>query len=363
MKALIVGDVSPTPTTDPLFAKGDKQTLFTDFLEVFKEHDFTFVNLECALTESENKIEKYGPNLKACTNTAFVLKEVGVNCCGLSNNHIFDFGIEGYRDTIKALDAAGIDYTGFGENYEDSRKNYYIKDGDKTICFITVCEHEYSYALDDRMGSRPFDVFDTLDDIREAKKNNDRVIVIYHGGKEHCRYPSPRLRKVCQAMIKAGADLVTTQHSHCIGCYENFNGGHIMYGQGNFHFVKLPGEAARATWETSMAISYDTDKNTVEFIPHRNTENGITIAKGEEKEEIFKEFEERNESLQNGTWIDGWKAFCQAFKNMYINVVRKAQAEGTNEHDNGLFGHYLDCEAHSDVWRELFPTANQTNEK
>jgi hypothetical protein len=27
-----------------------------------------------------------------------------------------------------------------------------------------------------------------------------------------------------------------------------------------------------------------------------------------------------------------------------------------------LFCHYLDCEAHTDVWRELFYTWNHTNE-
>ena len=27
------------------------------------------------------------------------------------------------------------------------------------------------------------------------------------------------------------------------------------------------------------------------------------------------------------------------------------------------FAHYLDCEAHEDAWRTLFPTWNQTNEK
>lgn len=363
MKLLIVGDVCPTDTTNPLFEKGEKEALFGDFLNVFKAHDFSFVNLECALTNSENKIEKFGPNLKACKNTANVLKEVGVNLCCLSNNHIFDYGIEGYRDTVAALDEVEIDYTGFGENYEDSRKNYSFKDGDQTITIVNVCEHEYSYALDDRMGARPFDAFDTLDDIRAAKAVSDRVIVVYHGGKEHCRYPSPRLRKVCQAMVKAGADLVTTQHSHCIGCYENFEGSHIMYGQGNFHFVKLAGEKARATWETSLAISYDTKKNTVEFIPHRNNDFGIELAKGEEKAQIMEEFKERNESLLNGTWKDGWHAFCEDFKSMYINAVKRAQVEGASKFDNDLFGHYLDCEAHSDVWRELFPTANQTNEK
>lgn len=58
-------------------------------------------------------------------------------------------------DSIAALDAVGLLYTGFGENYEASRKNLVIeKDGEK-VCIIAVCEHEYSYALEDRMGANP----------------------------------------------------------------------------------------------------------------------------------------------------------------------------------------------------------------
>lgn len=363
MKLLLVGDVVPTEVTNPIFEQMDKETLFTDFINVFKQHDFSFVNLECALTESEHTIEKFGPNLKACKNTAFVLKELGVNCAGLSNNHIFDFGIEGYRDTIKALDEAGIDHTGFGENYEDSRTNYYINDAGKKIAIINVCEHEYSYALDDRMGSRPFDPFDTLDDIRSAKKECHRVIVIYHGGKEHCLYPSPRLRKVCRAMIKAGADLVTTQHSHCIGCYETFEGGHIMYGQGNFHFVGSKIGANQEHWGCSIALSYDSDANTLEFIPHHNIDQGIALAKGAIKDEIMNSFNERNASLKDGSWRDGWHAFCESKREGYTKVLSKTQVEGASKKDNDVFGHFFECEAHADVWRELFPTANQTNEK
>ena len=33
------------------------------------------------------------------------------------------------------------------------------------------------------------------------------------------------------------------------------------------------------------------------------------------------------------------------------------------ERQNHVFAHYLDCESHTDVWRELCPTWNQTNEK
>ena len=72
------------------------------------------------------------------------------------------------------------------------------------------------------MGSRPFDCYDTIADVREAKANADKVIVIYHGGKENCRYPSPRMRKLTHALVDAGADVVACQHSHCIGFFEDF---------------------------------------------------------------------------------------------------------------------------------------------
>ncbi len=361
MKALFLGDFCPTEGFSvPLFKKKDTATLFNDTVSLFEGKDFRFVNLECAITESEHKIEKFGPNLKAPFETVEVLKELGVDCCGLSNNHFFDFGIEGAQDTLKTLDANGIPYTGFGKNYEDSRKNLIIeKDGQK-ICLITVCEHEYSYALEDRMGCRPFDVFDTLDDIRAAKAENDRVILIYHGGKEYSQYPSPRLLKACRTMAKAGADLILCQHSHCIGCYENYEGCHILYGQGNFHFIH---ESNEDGWFTSLAVDYDTKSNEISFTPIRALKDGITLAKGEDADEIMAAFAKRNEELQTGEWKKGWHAFCERMSEKYVKVIHNACNDNSTETNNKRFGHYLDCEAHTDVWRELFPTANQSNEK
>ena len=42
----------------------------------------------------------------------------------------------------------------------------------------------------------------------ELKKQCDYVIVLYHGGKEHYRYPSPYLQKVCRKIVDKGADIV-----------------------------------------------------------------------------------------------------------------------------------------------------------
>lgn len=362
MKTLLLGDLSPTVGSNPLFKEQNIEELFYDTLGLFEGNDVNFVNLECALTEHETQIKKYGPPLKACAEVAKVLKKVGVNYCGLSNNHIFDFGIKGISDTLEVLDKEGIVWTGWGDNYEDSRKDLIIeKDGEK-IAIIAVCEHEYSYALDDRMGSRPYDVYNTIEDIRSAKAKNDRVIVIYHGGKEYCRYPSPRLYNACHAMARAGADVVLCQHSHCIGCYEEYEGCHILYGQGNYHFVKINFPSPEC-WNGGLAVKYDTKSHEIDFIPMVNYEAGIKLAKGDEKEEMMKAFAERNESLKNGMWRKGWSDFCETVRELYTNIVAKAYAENATQNDCDLFGHFFDCEAHHDVWQELFPTYNQTNEK
>ncbi len=365
MKTLLLGDFSPTSLTNPLFEENRIELLFSDTLSLFEGNDVNFVNLECVLTECEKSIEKFGPPLKACRNAATVLKNIGVNYCGISNNHFFDLGIRGAVDTMKALDEEKIIYTGFGQNYEDSRQDLIIeKDGEK-LAILAVCEHEYSYALEDRMGCRPFDEFDTLEDIRKAKAAYDRVVVIYHGGKEHCRYPSPRLLKACRAMVKSGADVVLCQHSHCIGCYEQFEGGHILYGQGNYHFVNpnFVSLGLESPWNSALAVKYDTKTNAIELIPIINTMTGITLAKGEMKSEIMGGLAARNAELAEGKWKDGWHAFCESVRERYTKVIGNAYTEHSTETEDKLFGHFLDCEAHSDVWRELFPTANLTNEK
>ncbi len=360
MKALLLGDIcAKHPEVQKLFCEKNTGALFGDARSLFEGKDLVAINLECALTDSESGILKHGPCLKSPIETSDVLADLGVNLIGLSNNHVFDFGAEGISDTLRALESRRLAYTGFGENYNDSRKNFvFEKDGEK-IAVIAVCEHEYSYAKPDKMGARPFDEFDTIEDIRKANSECDRVIVMYHGGKEHCRYPSPRLMRVCRAMVRAGADVVLCQHTHCISCYENYEGGHILYGQGNTHFIWPHSDEC---WSTSLAVEYDTVSGEIAFTPLCALETGITLAKGAAKAEIMGGFNERSASLLDGTWIDGWRAFCERVREGYINAVGNAGRPESTEAENLQFAHYLDCEAHLDVFRELFQTRHMRDE-
>ena len=356
MKLLLCGDLVPTAATVPAFEKGDIRTLMGDVLELTERAEFAIANLECALTDSEEKIRKCGPNLKGRPEYAKVIADCGFTHLGLSNNHVLDFGIQGMRDTVEAIHKADMIPFGFGENDQDSRKPLFLKAEDgKGVAVVAVCEHEYTYALKDQFGANPFDPFDTMEDVASAKKQADYVIVMYHGGKEQCEYPSPRLRKACRAMIRAGADLVICQHSHCVGCREEYRGGEIVYGEGNFNFVKY---VDSPQWQCGLVMEVETgEKAKIEYHPIVTTDDGIRLAQGAEKEEILAGFHERSRILQDEEkWMAEWEKFCRSMP-YYVKAVSEAYVDvPEGEMCRQVFPHYLDCEAHLDVWKTIYRT-------
>lgn len=353
MKLLFCGDTVPTAASAPLFAAGDVKGLFSNVTDVFAENDRVIINLECALTDSENGIRKFGPNLKGPVESAKTLKAAGVTDCALANNHILDFGVSGLESTRRLLSEAGLGDFGCGSDPADASKPFIIEKDGLRVAILNYNEHEYTYALPGQPGAAPFDPFCAMVDIVEAKKQADRLIVLYHGGKEHCEYPSPRLRSACHAMAKLGADVVLCQHSHIVGCMEKVGESTVVYGTGNFHFVKyLDNPAWNAGLMTQIVIG---DQLDISFIPVVGNEHGIDLAGENEAAQILEGFRARSRSFEDGTWLDGWRAFVDSVAPTYINVIKNAYAEG-NERGVEHVAHYLDCEAHLDVFHEIYQT-------
>ncbi len=225
---------------------------------------------------------------------------------------------------------------------------------------INVCEHEYSYALNNRIGAREFCPFETADDVAKAKQNSDFVILIIHGGKEYVPYPSERLVRACRSMVRRGADLVLCQHTHIISCYEQFEGGHILYGQGNFHFVDVKYGESKVGWNQGLMVKANfTDKVDFELVPTVVDGLGIRLANKEEKEQILGDLNERSKTLVDGSYRDKFAEYCrtQSWSGWYKFIEQELSPASLDK-----FAHYMDCEAHQDVWKELYKTKNHTNE-
>lgn len=317
-RIIIGADLVPTESNYELFKCGDAEALVGGkLLEKLNKADYTIFNLEVPLTDEQHPIVKCGPNLIAPTATINGLKAINPHFFGLSNNHILDQGVEGLESTVKVLEDAGIEYSGVGQNLAEAEKPFVKEIGGKKIGIYCCAEHEFSIATECEPGANPFDPLVSLDHVEALKKVVDYVIVLYHGGKEHYRYPSPYLKKVCRRLVDKGADLVVCQHSHCVGCEEKYEGGTIVYGQGNFLFDNSDSDF----WQTGLLIGLNDDFEVL-YYPIVKAENVVRLAGEKESKVILDEFHKRSEAIKSPDFVDAeYSKFASTSLNTYLGAL------------------------------------------
>jgi hypothetical protein len=235
--------------------------------------DLTIGNLEAPLTARGVRAEKLVA-MRAPTAGAAELASLGFDLVSLATNHALDYGVEGMRDTVRALDAAGVLHAGFGESITEATRARIVPVGDETLAFFSFCSalplgynattdragigairvrqsFEYdSTFLDETPGTPPFvhssahepDVRAAETLIRDAKRRHDRVAVALHWGVPHSYLPTSQgplaqyQQPLARRLIDAGADLVIGHHPHCLHPVEFYGEGLILYSTGNFVF-------------------------------------------------------------------------------------------------------------------------------
>jgi hypothetical protein len=361
---LIGGDLVPTQTNQQLFIDADVISLLgEDLLEVLKQANFRVFNLEVPLTDQEAPIMKCGPNLIAPTSIINGIKHIQTDLLTLANNHILDQGTQGLDSTIKVLKENDIDYVGAGYNLDEAAQSYVWKKNGIRVGIYACAEHEFTIATEHSPGANPFDPLESLGHIQDLANKCDHLIVLYHGGKEHYRYPSPVLQKICRKIVDKGADLVVCQHSHCIGAFENYNEGTIVYGQGNFLFDHSESEF----WQTSLLLNVTlTDESmTVEYIPIVKQGYGVRLANKQQSEEILHGFNERSKQILDEGFIqqeyDRYAAqmfnkYLTAFhgNNLFFRVLNKLSRHTLvsklyTDKSLTVIRNFVECEAHREL--------------
>lgn len=319
MSILIGADIVPTKVNMVLFETGAAVDLIGAELEAeLRRADYRIFNLEVPLYDEYEPIDKIGGALLASSASVNGLKALGADLFTLANNHIMDQGAAGLDLTIKLLNKAGINYVGAGDTLEQAAKPFIFEHKGRKVGVYACAEHEFSIASDNKPGANPVDLLESPDHIEELKKHCDYLIVLYHGGKEFYRYPSPQLQKVCRKFVEKGANLVVCQHSHCIGAYEWYNNSCIVYGQGNFIFDDCD-ESEYV--QTSVLVKVD-DNYKVSFIPFEKNNGGVKLAEGESAHSILSNFEERSEQIKDPLFVPAeYERFAQRFCNYYLRAI------------------------------------------
>jgi len=364
MKIIIGGDLVPTKSNIDLFNNANIDHLFgEELLQVWNSVDLRVFNLEVPLVDIENPIHKCGPNLIAPTSTIRGIKKLNPSLITLANNHILDQGAQGLKSTQDILNENKIPFIGAGDNIVEASKPYIIVKDELKIGIYACAEHEFSIATDYTPGANPFDPLESLDHIQNLKMQCDYVIVLYHGGKEHYRYPSPYLQKLCRKMTEKGADIIICQHSHCIGCFEEYKGSTIVYGQGNFLFDCYEIEY----WKTGLLIKVNIDSSLeIEYIPIVKKGNCVRLAAEKDIKDILNAFQQRSkEILQKGFIENKYKDFAQDNIQLYlrkflgfgkwISRIDQKLLNGSllkrkyNKKELLAIRNYIECEAHREL--------------
>ena len=322
---VICGDICPTKDTVHFFETANTKGLFNNVLPILQNTDVLVGNLEFALTNTCTKVNKTGPILKGAPNFINLFTKVGCTALGLANNHIKDCGVEGVKSTLVICKENDIATVGAGKNEVEAKKPLIIEQNGWKIGVMAFAEHEFNAAYSNEAGANLFDVYEDFEEIKVLKKQVDYLIILFHGGIEYYKYPSPLLQKKCRKMIDAGADFVSCQHSHVIGTEEVYNEGTILYGQGNTVFGY---KENNSDWNQGLlvAIELNVDKlsstNQINYIPVNATTSGIVLMEKDEQQKIILEIKNRQQQIKEKNFIhNSWNLFCESKKSHYLPLL------------------------------------------
>jgi len=200
------------------------------------KYDNYIFNLESPVTNTQNPLKnKVVLKIKPEDFTKSFDKLPLAVC--LANNHILDYNIEGFNETINYLDSNGIKYFGAGTADCNFNNPLILKVQNKSIAlfgYVDVFNAPYNY--DKMVGVQEVALTKIKKDINKFKNCVDKIIVNLHWGAENVYLPSISNIKKARQIIDMGADLIIGHHPHCIQPYEIYKGKYIFYSLGNLIF-------------------------------------------------------------------------------------------------------------------------------
>ena len=208
---------------------------FANTKEYFTDDYLTIANMEGNLSDNYYSSIEWFTFLSPSA-YADILSLGGVDFVTLANNHTMDFGQNAYNDTTAALDKAGVAWAGEDETYiyqtDDGLKVglycLYNRLTGNSLGLLSAAQQQELVAQSKEM------IRAGLASLRE--QGAEYAVACLHMGTEGSYETSDIQVDVCRSTIDAGFDLVYCTHAHRLQPAEEYGGGMIFYGLGNWTF-------------------------------------------------------------------------------------------------------------------------------
>lgn len=209
--------------------------------------DLRIINLETAVTASENAWPGKGIHYRMHPDNLPCLTAAGIDCCVLANNHVMDWGYQGLKETLDCLHRAGIATAGAGLDAAEAAAPALLDVPGKGRVLVFAWAMEDSgvppewHAGPDRPGvnfladltARSLKTI--AHQVRAAKRAGDLVVASFHWGENWGFSVSPQQRSFAHGLIESAAvDVVHGHSSHHVKGIEIYRDKPILYGCGDF---------------------------------------------------------------------------------------------------------------------------------
>lgn len=248
MKIALLGDIgllgAYSLKTNPKLIEQLQE--ISEFLHKF---DYVVGNLE---TPFSYKKKTWGAkSAYICTDpiNVDVLKALLINAVTIANNHMYDFGKEGFETTCKLLDEAGIEW--FGANGRELK----IESGGNRLAFNGFCCYSTNpLKISSRYGNYGINRFNIEEVATIMRQNHDDGylnILAVHSGIEHVNRPSVEQIKAVRLLGDVVPYLWYGHHPHVVQGIDSYNGSIIAHSLGNFCFAGNTADKNRPVIELS----------------------------------------------------------------------------------------------------------------
>ncbi|HET7839244.1 MAG TPA: CapA family protein [Rectinemataceae bacterium] len=217
-------------------------------LPLMRSRDLLVANLEGPITARGSPNPRKRFHFRFPPGSAKALGDAGFSLLLFANNHGFDFGEEGFLDTLEDLEGAAMPFVGAGRNEEEAGQPRVLAalPGGQRLSFVGFASYPterlgFTTAEALAGAAKPGiagDPRSTLDAIRIAAAAGDTVIVLAHGGREYVESPTAETRELYRGFADAGARLVIGSHPHVLQGLEARGSSLIAYSLGNFLFTE-----------------------------------------------------------------------------------------------------------------------------
>jgi poly-gamma-glutamate synthesis protein (capsule biosynthesis protein) len=237
-----------------------------------------------------------------------------------------DHGAEGLERTLDACREYGFLTVGAGRDVEAAAQPLIWSNGNLRIGIVAMAEHEFSIATPNDWGANPLDLRRFVRTVAKHRNKWDYLLVLVHGGVENYPYPTPELRDTCRFLVEQGANAVVCQHTHCPGCWEEYLGGYIVYGQGNLLFEKKG--TTEGPWTEGFLITLDVPAvgagSSLSLHPYRQsaTEAGIQLLHDGEAGRALELVSMRSARLGDDLFVvEEFRRYVQANVDRYLALL------------------------------------------